>query len=142
MFRILDSPRPKLVPILYMIYAAFLVSSLSNPHHPRRGRHLWIVPLDFPTLLLICSALRFRFDKMTQQLLVIKKYAKHGPSGGGGERLSDVGGGAAAAEGSGGGPSTPKVEPNSASTADVLATVSGESKASLFEANDEFLHGF
>ena len=93
-------------------------------------------------MLLICSALRFRFDKMTQQLLVIKKYAKHGPSGGGGERLSDVGGGAAAVEGGGGGPSTPKVEPNSASTADVLATVSGESKASLFEANDEFLHGF
>ena len=119
-----------------MIYGAYFVSSLSNPHHPR---HLWIVPLDFPTLLLICSALRFRFDKMTQQLLVIKKYAKHGPSGGGGERLSDVGGGAAA---EGGGPSTPKVEPNSASTADVLATVSGESKASLFEANDEFLHGF
>ena len=75
---------------------------------------------------------------MTQQLLVIKKYAKHGPSGGG-ERLSDVGG--AAAESGGGGPSTPKVEPNSASTADVLATVSGESKASLFKANDEFLHG-
>ena len=76
---------------------------------------------------------------MTQQLLVIKKYAKHGPSGGG-ERLSDVGG-AAAAEGGGGGPATPKAEPNSASTADVLATVSGESKASLFKANDEFFHG-
>ena len=85
------------------------------------------------------NTLYFRFDKMTQQLLVIKKYAKHGPSGGGGERLSDVGGGAAA---EGGGPSTPKVEPNSASTADVLATVSGESKASLFGANDAFLHGF
>ena len=77
---------------------------------------------------------------MTQQLLVIKKYAKHGPSGGG-ERLSDVGVAAAAEGGGGGGPGTPKVEPNSASTADVLATVSGESKASLFKANDEFFHG-
>ena len=72
----------------------------------------------------VMDDLEKRFEKMTQQLAVIKKYAKHGPSGG--ERVSDVG------VPTGGSPAgTPKMEPGNAassSTADVLATVSGESK--------------
>ena len=75
----------------------------------------------------VMDDLEKRFEKMTQQLAVIKKYAKHGPSGG--ERVSDVG------VPTGGSPAgTPKMEPGNAassSTADVLATVSGESKAAI-----------
>ena len=59
-------------------------------------------------------------------LASVKHYAKHGPSGGN-ERVSDVG---VPTTGAGGSPAgTPKLEPGGrASSADVLATVSGESK--------------
>ena len=62
-------------------------------------------------------------------LASVKHYAKHGPSGGN-ERVSDVG---VPTTGAGGSPAgTPKLEPGGrASSADVLATVSGESKVRI-----------
>ena len=90
----------------------------------RNGHHYLVI--IYILISIIQYRLHFRFEKMTQQLAVIKKYAKHGPSGG--DRVSDIGVPAGGSPGA----CTPKLESSgmaaSSSTADMLATVSGESK--------------